>query len=214
MTLDNLTEKQKADYHAKRLKPSYSHMGVLVMNYNFVNMRLKNLPLLSLAMKEGQLKYGFMSFRSREWTEGGLAGTLKCYTEAFTRHMIDAMDERGSGIDQDSGLPHLVKAMACAYIMLDAIVYQGGEGEEVDFYVSHKASDSRTYVYVSRLLDAVWNFDTGGNPETLTNAADAVCQVIKCLDECITSYCYAAVFGPEKREEIEKKLIEKYGKTS
>ena len=211
MELEKLSEKQKADYHAKKLKPSYSHMGVLVMNYNFVNMGLENLPLLSLAMREGQLKYGFLSFRSREWTEGGLAGTLKCYTEAFVRHMIESMDESGDGIDRDSGLPHLVKAMACAYIMLDAVVYrEGGEGRS--FYISREASASVMSVYISELLDVVWNFDTIERSES--KAACVLCNVIKCLDDCTTHAGFAEKFGPEKRDEIEKKLIEKYGKTS
>lgn len=210
MTLENLTEKQKADYHAKKLKPSYSHMGVLVMNYNFVNMELKNLPLLSLAMREGQLKYGFLSFRSREWTEGGLAGTLKCYTEAFVRHMIEAVDERGDGIDRDSGLPHLVKAMACAYIMLDAVVYRGGEGAETAFYFSQEASASVMSVYISKLLNVVWNFDTIERSES--KAADALCNVIRCLDDCATHAGFTEKFGVDERGEVEKKLIEKYGK--
>lgn len=206
---ENVSEKMKSDYQKKLTKPSYSHMGVLVMNYNFVNLKLTNLPLLSLAMREGLLKYGFLSFRSREWTEDGLSGTLKGYTEAFVRHVMGSMVD--DGIDEDSGLPHLVKAMACVYIMLDAVVYMADKKVPTYFWVSSKASEDGTFLYISKLLDLVWNFDKTFSPEFV--AADVLCNLIKCLDlEC--SELYEGKFGPEQIEGIEKKLIERYGKTS
>lgn len=66
---------------------------------------------LGLAMMEGALKYGRHNYR--------LAGVrASVYYDAGRRHM-DAYWE-GEDIDPDSGLPHLVKAMACFTVMRDS----------------------------------------------------------------------------------------------
>lgn len=66
---------------------------------------------LGLAMLEGALKYGRHNYR--------VAGVrASVYYDACRRH-LDAWWE-GEDIDPDSGLPHLVKAMACLAVIRDA----------------------------------------------------------------------------------------------
>lgn len=65
---------------------------------------------LALAMLEGALKYGVFNYR----TAGGRASI---YFDAADRHLRDY--ERGVETDIDSGLPHLVKALASLVVLSD-----------------------------------------------------------------------------------------------
>ena len=69
---------------------------------------------LGVAMVEGALKYGPFN-----WREAGVRSSV--YFDAVTRH-IRAWWE-GEEIDPDSGLSHLVKAMACLVVIRDAQVH-------------------------------------------------------------------------------------------
>lgn len=66
---------------------------------------------VGLAMLEGALKYGRHNYR----VAGVRAST---YYDACLRH-LDLWWE-GQGIDPDSGLPHIIKAMACLMVLRDA----------------------------------------------------------------------------------------------
>lgn len=66
---------------------------------------------LGLAMLEGGLKYGRHNYRV-------VGVRMSTYYDAVKRH-IDAWWE-GEDIDPESGLPHLVKAMACLAVVRDA----------------------------------------------------------------------------------------------
>ena len=66
---------------------------------------------LGLAMLEGALKYGRHNYRI-----SGIRSSV--YFDAAKRH-LDAWWE-GEDIDPESGLSHLVKAMACLAVMRDA----------------------------------------------------------------------------------------------
>lgn len=66
---------------------------------------------LGLAMMEGALKYGRHNYRV-----SGVRASV--YHDAAKRH-LDAFWE-GQDIDPDSGLPHLVKAMACCCVLRDS----------------------------------------------------------------------------------------------
>ena len=66
---------------------------------------------LGLAMMEGALKYGRHNYRAV-----GVRGSV--YYDAARRH-LDAYWE-GEDIDPDSGVSHLVKAMACLAVMRDS----------------------------------------------------------------------------------------------
>lgn len=66
---------------------------------------------VGLAMMEGALKYGRHNFR-----DAGVRYSV--YYDAMTRH-IDAFHE-GQDIDPESGLSHLVKAIACLVVLRDS----------------------------------------------------------------------------------------------
>lgn len=66
---------------------------------------------LGLAMMEGALKYGRHNYR--------VAGVrASVYHDAAKRHLDQFWE--GQDIDTDSGLSHLVKAMACCVVLRDS----------------------------------------------------------------------------------------------
>jgi hypothetical protein len=68
---------------------------------------------LGLAMMEGARKYGRHNYR--------IAGVrASVYYDAALRHLMAWWE--GEDIDPDSGLPHLVKAMACLCVIRDSVV--------------------------------------------------------------------------------------------
>lgn len=71
---------------------------------------------LGLAMQEGARKYGRHNYR--------IAGVrASVYYDAALRHLMAWWE--GEDIDPDSGLSHLVKAMACCLVIRDSIFYGG-----------------------------------------------------------------------------------------
>lgn len=69
---------------------------------------------LGNAMLEGALKYGRHNYR-----EAGVRGSV--YFDACQRHLWAYWE--GEDIDPDSGVSHLVKAMACLIVWRDAQLY-------------------------------------------------------------------------------------------
>jgi hypothetical protein len=68
---------------------------------------------LGLAMMEGARKYGRHNYR--------IAGVRSSvYYDAVMRHIMAWWE--GEDIDPDSGLPHLVKAMACLCVLRDSFI--------------------------------------------------------------------------------------------
>lgn len=65
-----------------------------------------------LAFLEGALKYGRTNYRV-----SGVKASI--YYDALNRHM-DSWFE-GEDIDEESGLPHLAKAIACIAILIEAV---------------------------------------------------------------------------------------------
>jgi hypothetical protein len=66
---------------------------------------------LGLAMLEGALKYGRHNYRA-------VGVRTSVYYDACRRH-LDAFWE-GQDIDPDSGLPHIIKAIACLVVLRDS----------------------------------------------------------------------------------------------
>lgn len=66
---------------------------------------------LGLAMLEGALKYGRHNYRAV-----GVRGSV--YYDAALRHLTQWWE--GEDVDPDSGLPHVVKAMACLAVLRDS----------------------------------------------------------------------------------------------
>lgn len=69
---------------------------------------------LGLSMLEGALKYGSHNYRA-------IGVRTSTYYDACLRH-LNAFWE-GEDIDPDSGLPHIVKAMACLAVLRDSQMY-------------------------------------------------------------------------------------------
>lgn len=66
---------------------------------------------LGLAMLEGALKYGRHNYRT-------IGVRTSVYYDAALRHITSFWE--GQDIDPDSGLPHIVKAMACLVVLRDS----------------------------------------------------------------------------------------------
>lgn len=66
---------------------------------------------LGLAMMEGALKYGAHNYRA-------VGVRASVYYDAAERHLKSFWE--GEDIDPDSGLPHIVKAMACLCVLRDS----------------------------------------------------------------------------------------------
>lgn len=66
---------------------------------------------VGLAMMEGALKYGRHNYRT-----AGVRASV--YYDAALRHLMAWYE--GQDIDPDSGLPHVVKAMACLAVLRDS----------------------------------------------------------------------------------------------
>lgn len=66
---------------------------------------------VGLAMMEGALKYGRHNYR----TVGVRASV---YYDAALRHLTSFWE--GQDIDPESGLPHIVKCLACLYVLRDS----------------------------------------------------------------------------------------------
>lgn len=66
---------------------------------------------VGLAMLEGARKYGRHNYRV-----SGVSASV--YYDAALRHLAQWWE--GEDIDKDSGLPHVVKAIACLYVLRDA----------------------------------------------------------------------------------------------
>ena len=66
---------------------------------------------LGLAMLEGSLKYGRHNYRV-------VGVRMSTYYDAAMRHLTSWWE--GEDIDEESGMPHLVKAMACLCVVRDA----------------------------------------------------------------------------------------------
>ncbi|AAN01726.1 endolysin; inhibits RNA polymerase [Mycobacterium phage Quink] len=75
---------------------------------------------VGLAMMEGALKYGRHNYRV-----SGVRASV--YYDAAKRH-LDAWWE-GQDIDPDSGLPHLVKAIACLVVVRDSEIQGNWEDD-------------------------------------------------------------------------------------
>jgi hypothetical protein len=75
---------------------------------------------LGLAMMEGGRKYGAHNYR-----EMGVRASV--YYDAALRHLMDWWE--GEDIDPDSGVHHVVKAMACLFVVRDSMLMDNLEDD-------------------------------------------------------------------------------------
>lgn len=100
-------------------KPTNPKDAVGIAKVPFSTIPAGVLAELGLAMMEGALKYGRHNYRV-----SGVRASV--YYDAAMRHITDWWE--GIDIDPDSGLHHLVKAMACLAVARDAML----QGKMVD----------------------------------------------------------------------------------
>jgi len=92
-------------------KPSNPKDSVGIKKVPFSTIPAPVMAEVGLAMLEGALKYGRHNYR----TVGVRASV---YYDALLRHVTQWWE--GDDIDPDSGLPHLVKAIACLVVLRDS----------------------------------------------------------------------------------------------
>lgn len=93
------------------LKPSNPKDSVGIKKVPFSTIPQGVIGEVGLAMLEGARKYGRSNYRA--------VGVLySVYFDAAMRHLTAAWE--GQDIDPDSGLPHVVKAIACLVVLRDA----------------------------------------------------------------------------------------------
>jgi hypothetical protein len=94
---------------------------------------------LGLAMMEGALKYGKFN-----WRESGASANVYC--SAAKRHIDSFL--LGEDVDPDSGIHHLIKAMASLAVIADAAL------DEKQEYFGNYFVDDRTEIADVSVLNA------------------------------------------------------------
>src|SRR5258705_4867467 len=104
---------QQLDKLAREAKDSNPKDAIGTRKVPFSTIPAQPLAELGLAMLEGALKY-----RRHNYRIAGVRASV--YYDAMMRH-ITAWWE-GEDIDPKSGLPHVIKAMACLVVLRDAAI--------------------------------------------------------------------------------------------
>lgn len=92
-------------------KPSNPKDSVGISKVPFSTVPSEVTAEVGLAMLEGALKYGRHNYRAV-----GVRGSV--YYDAALRHLTAWWE--GQDVDPDSGLSHLVKCLACLYVLRDS----------------------------------------------------------------------------------------------
>src|SRR5690606_15991068 len=111
----HMDDRVMEEYKRKRMseKPSNPKDSVGIKKVPFSTVPSQVTAEVGLAMLEGALKYGRHNYR----TVGVRASV---YYDAALRHLTSFWE--GQDIDPDSGLPHIVKCLACLYVLRDSQV--------------------------------------------------------------------------------------------
>lgn len=102
--------KKKLLFEVKDTNPKDS-IGIKKVPYHLVPSNV--IGELSLAFLEGARKY-----RAYNWRVAGVRASV--YLDALERHL--KAWENGEDLDPDSGLNHIIKAMACLVILRDSML--------------------------------------------------------------------------------------------
>lgn len=95
-------------------KPSNPKDSVGIKKVPFSTIPAQVMAEVGLAMLEGALKYGRHNYRSV-----GVRSSV--YYDAVLRHLTQWWE--GDDIDSDSGLSHIVKAIACLVVLRDSMLF-------------------------------------------------------------------------------------------
>jgi hypothetical protein len=112
--MNNMGESPRPDGTTPIIKkPSNPKDSVGIKKTPFSTIPSPVLAELGLAMLEGALKYGRHNYRA-------VGVRASVYYDAFMRHVTAYWE--GEDIDPDSGLSHLVKAIACLVVLRDSMM--------------------------------------------------------------------------------------------
>lgn len=92
-------------------KPSNPKDSVGIKKVPFSTVPSEVTAEVGLAMLEGALKYGRHNYRA-------VGVRASVYYDAALRHLTSFWE--GQDLDPDSGLPHIVKCLACLYVLRDS----------------------------------------------------------------------------------------------
>jgi len=95
-------------------KPTNPKDAVGIKKVPFSTIPAPVIAELGLALMEGARKYGRHNYRS-------IGVRSSVYYDACLRHLLQWWE--GQDIDEESGLSHLTKAMACLTVLRDAMLY-------------------------------------------------------------------------------------------
>jgi hypothetical protein len=95
----------------KNIKDSNPKDAVGVLKAGISNVPTMPLMELAVAMTEGAMKYGRHNYRA-------IGVRASVYVDAIARHLFAFWE--GEDIDTASGIPHIVKIMACCVVLRDA----------------------------------------------------------------------------------------------
>lgn len=102
---------KKSPPNLNDIKESNPKDSIGVMKAGISNVPMLPLMELAVAMMEGSVKYGRHNYRA-------IGVRASVYVDAIWRHLISFWE--GEDIDSASGLPHIVKIMACCAVLRDA----------------------------------------------------------------------------------------------
>lgn len=109
--IDDFYRQQNSIVSPVSTKPSNPKDSVGIAKVPFSTVPSEVTAEVGLAMMEGALKYGRHNYRAV-----GVRGSV--YYDAALRHLTAWWE--GQDIDPDSGLSHLVKCLACLYVLRDS----------------------------------------------------------------------------------------------
>lgn len=94
-----------------KIKESNPKDAVGIKKVPFSTLPVRPATEVGLAMLEGALKYGRHNYRA-------IGVRSSVYFDAALRHLTAWWE--GEDIDPDSGLPHIIKAAACLFVLRDS----------------------------------------------------------------------------------------------
>src|SRR6185503_11751438 len=106
-----MSPKRKTLPNLKDIKDSNPKDAVGVLKPGISNVPMFPLMELAVAMGEGAVKYGRHNYRA-------IGVRASVYVDAIMRHLVSFWE--GEDIDEVSGLPHIIKIMACCVVLRDA----------------------------------------------------------------------------------------------
>lgn len=130
----------------------------------YKHLRMKTLFAVGMAMVEGARKYGRHNYRV-----SGVRASV--YYDALLRHLHQWW--YGEDIDKDSNIEHIIKALACMAVFLDALKnnkWIDDRPPKIEWY-EELPCGSRASVYYELIFVGIMKWWEGGSPDVLKATA-------------------------------------------